>query len=128
MTVQPAIHRAMTGVEWALLLTMSVLWAGSFFFAAVALTALPPFTLVALRVGLAALMLAGVVRALGLAFPREPAVWGAFLVMGLLNNVVPFCLIVWGQTHIASGLAAILNAMTPFVTVVVAHVLTRDET
>ncbi len=127
MTTPPAIHRAMTGGEWALLLTMSVLWAGSFFFAAVALRALPPFTLVTLRVGLAALMLAGVMRALGLALPRERAVWLAFLGMGLLNNVVPFCLIVWGQTHIASGLAAILNAMTPFVTVLVAHALTRDE-
>jgi drug/metabolite transporter (DMT)-like permease len=106
---------------------MSVLWAGSFFFAAVALQALPPVTLVALRVGLAALMLGVVVRALGVALPRERTVWAAFFGMGLLNNVVPFCLIVWGQTHIASGLAAILNAMTPFVTVVVAHALTRDE-
>jgi drug/metabolite transporter (DMT)-like permease len=59
--------------------------------------------------------------------PYTRPVWLAFFGMGLLNNVVPFCLIVWGQTHIASGLAAILNATTPLWTVVVAHVLTADE-
>ena len=47
--------------------------------------------------------------------------------MGFLNNVVPFSLIFWGQTEIASGLASILNATTPLFTLVVAHFLTRDE-
>jgi len=60
--------------------------------------------------------------------PREARLWAAFLVMGLLNNLVPFALIVWGQHHIASGLASILNATTPLFTVVVAHLLTPDET
>jgi len=57
---------------------------------------------------------------------RQPA-WLAFFAMGLLNNAVPFCLVVWGQSHIASGLAAILNATTPISTVIVAHLLTDDE-
>ena len=117
----------MTATEWGLLLGMSVLWGSSFFFAGVALSALPPLTIVTLRVGLAALMLAAVMPMLGFALPRERVVWRAFFGMGLLNNVVPFCLIVWSQTHIASGLAAILGATTPFATVVVAHVLTTDE-
>lgn len=117
----------MTGTEWVLLLTMSVLWGGSFFFVGVALTALPPLTIVALRVGIAALILAAAAPALGLVLPRERSVWRAFFGMGLLNNVVPFCLIVWGQTHIASGLAAILGATTPLATVLVAHALTADE-
>ena len=47
--------------------------------------------------------------------------------MGILNNLIPFCLIVWGQTRIGSGLAAILNATTPLFTVLVAHVLTTEE-
>jgi drug/metabolite transporter (DMT)-like permease len=59
--------------------------------------------------------------------PRASGVWAAFFVMGLLNNVAPFSLVVWGQSHIASGLAAILNATTPLWTVVVAHFLTADE-
>jgi drug/metabolite transporter (DMT)-like permease len=114
-------------LEWALLLALSVLWGGSFFFTALAVRELPPLTIVALRVGLAALLLLTVGRFLGVALPRDRRVRAAFLAMGLLNNAVPFCLIVWGQTHIASGLAAILNVTTPLATVVVAHLLTPDE-
>ena len=53
--------------------------------------------------------------------------WRAFFAMGFLNNALPFCLIIWGQGHIASGLAAILNATTPIFTVIVAHLFTADE-
>ena len=123
----PAVNRTMSAPEWAMLLSLSVLWGGSFFFTRVALSALPPFTLVVLRVGLAALILNTVVPLSGLRMPREARIWAAFLGMGLLNNAVPFCLIVWGQTHIASGLAAILNAATPLFTVVAAHVFTSHE-
>lgn len=123
---QPQI-RSMTTTEWVMLVTLSILWGGSFFFTGVAIKALPPFTLVALRVGLAALILQVVVRLLGVKLPTTRKVWAAFFWMGLLNNAVPFSLIVWGQTHIASGFAAILNATTPLWTVVVAHVLTKDE-
>jgi drug/metabolite transporter (DMT)-like permease len=104
-----------------------MLWGGSFFFTGVALTALPPFTLVVLRVGLAAVILNLAVPMLGLRVPRDVRTWAAFVSIGVLNNVVPFCLIVWGQTHIASGLAAVLAATTPLFTVVVAHLLTQDE-
>lgn len=126
--MQPtALNRTMTRAEWAMLLALSVLWGGSFFFTGVALRELPPLTLVLLRVAGAAMILNLVLPALGLRLPRDNAVWVAFFGMGLLNNAVPFCPIVWGQTHIASGLAAILNATTPLATVVVAHVFTADE-
>ena len=121
------INRSMGPREWLLLLGLSLLWGGSFFFSAVALRALPPFTIVTLRVGLAAACLLVVLRLAGLAMPRDRAAWQAFLGMGLLNNAIPFSLIVWSQTHIASGLAAILNATTPLATVLVAHFCTRDE-
>ena len=121
------VNRTMSPLEWAMLLGLSVLWGGSFFFAGVALSALPPLTLVVLRVGLAALILNAALPLAGIRLPRSRDVWIAFFRMGLLNNVVPFCLIVWGQTQIASGLAAILNATTPLFTVVVAHLLTSDE-
>ena len=113
--------------EWAMLLTLSVLWGSSFFFAGIAVTGLPPLTIVVLRVGIAALILNIVVGLMRLRMPGDWRSWAAFLVMGLLNNVIPFCLIVWSQTHIASGLAAILNAATPLLTVIVAHFLTDDE-
>jgi drug/metabolite transporter (DMT)-like permease len=83
--------------------------------------------LVLFRVGLAAIALVVMVYATGYSLPRSAALWGAFLVMGVLNNLIPFSLIFWGQTRITGGLAAILNATTPLFTVVLAHFLTQDE-
>ncbi|MBS0559742.1 MAG: DMT family transporter [Proteobacteria bacterium] len=117
----------MGGREWAMLLALAVLWGGSFFFNGVAVRELPSFTLVWLRVACAAVVLLGVLRLLGQRMPMRADVWLAFFGMGLLNNVAPFALIVWGQHSIASGLASILNATTPLFTVLVAHMLTPDE-
>ena len=122
-----AATQVMGGREWAMLLALAVLWGGSFFFNGVAVRELPPFTLVWLRVAIAAAALLLVLRLLGQRMPTESRIWIAFFGMGLLNNVVPFVLIVWGQHHIASGLASILNATTPLFTVLVAHLLTPDE-
>jgi len=127
MSDRTEINRTMGAMEWALLIALSVLWGGSFFFAEVALVELRPFTVVLCRVGFAALVLVAVVYATGQRLPRRGDLWGAFFVMGALNNLIPFTLIVWGQTHIASGLASILNATTPLFTVVLAHLLTHDE-
>ncbi|WCK14642.1 DMT family transporter [Agrobacterium tumefaciens] len=117
----------MDASEWGMLVALSLLWGGSFFFIGIAVKELPPVTIVTLRVSLAATALLIVCRIMGLHLPRQWAVWRAFFGMGLLNNIIPFCLIVWGQTHIASGLASILNATTPLFTVIVAHFLTADE-
>jgi len=117
----------MNPFEWGLLLSLSILWGGSFFFVGVAVQELPPLTIVFLRVGIAALALNLVMNVTGTALPRSATLWFAFLGMALLNNVIPFTLIVWGQTSIASGLAAILNATTPLFTVFVAHFFTSDE-
>jgi drug/metabolite transporter (DMT)-like permease len=127
MAGETLINHSMNRAEWLALLLLSVLWGGSFFFAAVQIKALPPFTIVFLRVGLAAVILNALVKALGMKMPGSRSAWLAFFGMGLLNNAVPFCLVVWGQNHIASGLAAILNATTPISTVIVAHLLTDDE-
>lgn len=112
---------------WGLLLLLSVLWGGSFFFAKVAVSGLPPLTLVFSRVALAAfvLNLLGTLAARSIFHRNTP--WSAYLVMGMLNNVLPFSLIFWGQTHIASGLASILNATTPLFTVAVVHLFTTEE-
>jgi drug/metabolite transporter (DMT)-like permease len=122
-----AIKTAMGLREWAMLLALSVLWGGSFLFVGVAVKELPPLTLVTLRVSLAAVTLLAVLRIGGVALPREPRIWAALLVMSLLNNVVPFTLIAWGQSHIASGVASIFNATTPLFGVLVAHLWTSDE-
>ena len=117
----------MSGADWLRLILLSVLWGGSFFFVGVAVPALPPFSIVFARVGLAALVLAVALPALGLPYPRGARVWAALGVMGLLNNAVPFSLYVLAQGQITSGLASILNATTPLWGVVVAHLFTRDE-
>jgi drug/metabolite transporter (DMT)-like permease len=113
--------------EWALLLVLSVLWGGSFFFSKVALEELPPFTVVLARVSIAAAALAVYLRLQGYVIPRSSEAWKAFLGVGMLNNLVPFSLLFWGQTTIASGLASILNATTPVFSILVAHFLTSDE-
>ncbi len=110
-----------------MLLALSVLWGGSFLFNGIAVRELPALTIVLARVALAAWILLLVCRAMGVRIPRDGRAWAAFGVMGLLNNAVPFTLIVWGQHHIASGVASILNATTPLFGVVLAHVLTADE-
>lgn len=105
--------------DWSLLCVLSILWGGSFFFNGLALRELPPLTLVFLRVVIASLILLPLLRAYGIEFPRGARGWMPFLAIGFLNNVVPFSLIVTGQTYIASGLASILNATTPLFTVMV---------
>jgi drug/metabolite transporter (DMT)-like permease len=105
--------------DWALLAALSVLWGGSFFFNGVVLRELPPFTLVLLRVALAAAILLPLLYAQRLPFPKGWAGWQPFFLVALFNNVLPFSLIVTGQTFIPSGLASILNATTPLFTVVV---------
>lgn len=119
--------RTMTATEWGLLVFLALLWGGSYFYIGVAIKVLPPFSIIAFRVALGALLLYAVVRLSGARLPTDAQVWRAFFVMGVLNNVVPFSLIAWGQSHIESGLAAIFNATTPLFGVVIAHVFTADE-
>lgn len=114
-------------VEWGLLLALSLVWGGSFFFVEVALPALGPYSVVAVRVGLGALGLLAFLALRSMALPTKPSDWGALFVMGLLNNAIPFSLIAWGQVHIDSGLASTFNATTPLFALVVAHLCTQDE-
>ncbi len=120
-------QRAMTTREWGLLALLSLLWGGSFFFVGVAVKELPPLTLVTLRVGLAAALLWACAPLLGVSPPRSMRAVAALAVLGFGNNALPFALIAWGQTHLPSGLASILNAATPLFTVLAAHALTTEE-
>src|SRR6478609_9645987 len=113
--------------DWSLLGLLSVLWGGSFFFNGLVLRELPPFTVVFLRVTLAAIMLLPLLRLYRIPFPAGLSGWKPFIAIGLLNNVLPFSLIVVGQTYIPSGLASILNATTPLFTVVVMAVAGEEE-
>ena len=113
--------------EWSMLIALSILWGGSYFFIEIALLEWSPLLIVAVRIFMATLVIWGIVLALGLPIPRSRSAWIAFLSMGLINNIFPFMLIVWGQQEIESGLAAILNAAAPIFTVIVAGIFLKDE-
>lgn len=113
--------------EWCLLFGLSIIWGGSFFFSKIALTELPTFTIVLLRVALGASGLFIYLKATRRPIPTSPETWAAFFILGLLNNLLPFCLLVWAQTEIPSGLASILSATTPIFSILVAHIFTSDE-
>jgi drug/metabolite transporter (DMT)-like permease len=104
---------------WLLLILLSILWGGAFFFIGVAVRELPPFTIVLVRVALGAILLLPVFRLLGGTLPKTAAGWMPFLVMGLFTNVIPFSFLAAGQTYISSGLTSVLNATTPLFTVLV---------
>lgn len=99
--------------SWLLLIVLSVLWGGSFFFVAIALRELPPMTLALARVAFAAAFIYPIFKMQGGSLPATFAGWKPFIVMGLFNNIIPFSLIFAGQARIASGLASVLNATTP---------------
>jgi len=119
--------RKMGALEWVLLFVLSCLWGGSFFFIEVALTGLPIFTIVFLRVCIAAVILTVYLSIRKIRLPSGGGVWKSLIVLGVLNNVIPFCMIVWGQSSITGGMASILNATTPFFAVIAAHLFTKDE-
>ena len=124
---KPMINTVMTRGDWAILLVLALIWGAAFFFIHVAVAHVAPLTYVWLRLSIAAVGLLAWMRWKGEKLSLPLPVWGAILLLALLNNVVPFALFGWAQQHIASGLASILNATTPIWGVVVAHIATSDE-
>lgn len=123
----PMIRTQMNRRDWAILGALALIWGGAFFFIGVAVRHVPPFTYVFVRLTMAAIAMWAFLwwRGQPLALPRTA--WSAILLLALLNNALPFVLFGWAQTHIASGLASILNATTPIWGVIVAHLFTADE-
>ena len=123
----PMINQQMVGREWGIVLILAVIWGSAFMFIGVAVRHVEPLTYVWLRLTIAsaAMFLFLKLNRDRLHLPRE--VWGSILLLAFLNNALPFSLFGWGQTHIAAGLASILNATTPIWGVLVAHVFTQDE-
>lgn len=113
--------------EWTLLFVLSIFWGGSFFFIEVCLQSMPPMTVTTMRLLLAALFLNIFRKLAGLPFPKDKTVIAKFFILGLFNNAIPFSLLIWGQTSITGGTAALLVAATPFFTILIAHVFTQDE-
>lgn len=126
-TVKPIPPSQISLASWVMLIALSILWGGSFFFTKITVAELSPLMVIFSRVILAAITLHVVLRLRGLAFPTTLSGFAPFLVMGLVNNVIPFGLLTWGQTEIASGLASVLNAFTPISTVIILHLFTTTD-
>lgn len=120
-------QKSLSTRSWLELILLGLIWGASFLAIRIALDEIGPLTSVAHRTGWAMLALWLVVICKGIPLPRAPQVWGAFLGMGLLNNVIPFGLMAWGQLHIESGLTAILNATTAVFGVIIAALFFADE-
>lgn len=127
MQAKSPIHSTMGAAEWGMLLLLGAIWGGSFFFARVAVTEIAPLALVLLRVAIAGAALHLYLLARGTSFRVALPRWRMFVALGLLNNVIPFSLIFLGQTALGAGIASVLNATTPFWTIVVATAFASDE-
>jgi len=127
MSNSKGIRTSMGLNEWVMLVLLSIVWGGTYLFVGIALSSFPTLSIVALRVSLAAVLFWAYILVARVPIPKSPFVWRDLFIQGLLNNAFPFSLLVWGQSAIASGLAAILNATTPLFTVVVAAILLADE-
>lgn len=117
----------MTARDWAMLVLLGLLWGASFFFVGVAVPEIGPLPLVLLRVAIAAAALHLYLLVAGTSFRLALPMAGSFVVLALLNNVLPFSLMFAGQTAIGAGLASVINATTPFWTLVLANLVTADE-
>jgi len=130
MTATPlerAVQPAMSLANWGQLLLLGAIWGGSFFFARIAVAEIPPLTLVLFRVAIAAAALHVYLAMRGPSFARALPMAGSFFILAILNNIIPFSLIFAGQTQMGAGLASVLNATTPFWTILVANAVTQDE-
>jgi drug/metabolite transporter (DMT)-like permease len=123
----PMIRTQMNRRDWGIILILAAIWGAAFVFIGVAVRHVPPLTYVWLRLTIAAAAMWTYLCLRGERAGLPRSIWPSILVLTLLNNVLPFVLIGWGEVHIASGLAAILNTTTPIMGVVVAHFSTRDE-
>jgi drug/metabolite transporter (DMT)-like permease len=123
----PAPSLSISATDWLLLIILSVLWGGAFYFAKIAVLEIPTLTLVFGRVVIAAAVLLVLMLLMRTPLPRDRETWRTLAVMAVFNNVLPFTLIVWAQINISIGLASILNATSPLFGVLVAHALTSDD-
>ena len=117
-----------TLVNWSLLLFLVALWGTAFMFTALAVATVDPVSVVFYRLGLGAAVLSAVVLARGERLPSGRRVWAGFSVMAIVGNALPFFLISWGQQTVDSGVAGMIMAIMPLLTMVFAHYLVPGET
>jgi drug/metabolite transporter (DMT)-like permease len=123
----PGAAASNRAVELGFLALLALFWGSSYLFVKIAVGTIPPLTLIAVRVSIAALLLCAVVRWRGASLPRDGRMWGALLVQGMLNSILPWTLLAWGQQYVASGLAGVLNSTSPIFAFFITLLWTRHE-
>ncbi|MFM1954845.1 MAG: hypothetical protein RL118_1036 [Actinomycetota bacterium] len=108
-------------------LAAGLIWGSSFLFIAVGVKALPPVGVAFWRLAIGAITMYAIVRLSGQRLPREPRVWGIMAIGGLFMSAIPFVLFSYAEQHVSSGLAGIINAATPVMTVLMILLFFRDE-
>ncbi len=114
-------------VELTLLVLLATLWGGSYTFIKLGVATIPPITLIAARTAIAGLLLLAVMWIRGIKMPRDGASWQRFAFQAVLNSVIPWTLIAWGEHHVDAALATILNSAGPIFTFLLTAVVTRHE-
>lgn len=115
-------------IELGLLVTLATLWGGSYTLIKIGVATIPPITLIAARTAIAGLLLLAVMRMRGIAMPTDGAAWRRFAFQAVLNSVIPWTLIAWGERHVDAALATILNSAAPIFTFLLTALVTRHET
>jgi drug/metabolite transporter (DMT)-like permease len=113
--------------ELALLLLLATLWGASYSFIKLGVATIPPITLIALRTLIAGVLLLMIMRWRGIEMPTDAATWRRFAFQAVLNSVIPWTLIAWGERTVDAGLASILNSAAPIFTFLFTALVTRHE-
>lgn len=114
-------------LDYALLILLSIIWGSAFVGIEFALTGFDPFFVAFIRIFFASLFLFTIIYIKKLTFPRDLKTWRMLILIGILNNAMPFYLISWGQQYISSATSSVMLAMGPFVALVISHIVTEDE-
>jgi len=116
-----------TFIDYTLLILLSAIWGSAFVGIEYALTGFDPFFIAFLRIFFASLFLYSIIYFKKLPFPKDFKTWRMLILLGLLNNAMPFYLISWGQQYISAGTSSVMLAFGPFVALIVSHIITEDE-
>jgi drug/metabolite transporter (DMT)-like permease len=114
-------------LDYALLVCLAAIWGGSFVLIKLAVDAVPPVTMTTARVAIGAVLFLAIILATGRRLPVDPRVWGWALLAGFFGLALPFSLISWSEQRIDSGLAAILMAGMPLITLILARLVSQES-
>jgi drug/metabolite transporter (DMT)-like permease len=121
-----------TTKNWLFLIALGVIWGSSFMAVSIAIRGFGPLTVAAGRISIGAIVLLVILRTLRIRLPRADSnqgrlIWVAAAGFGFFSMALPFFLLSWGQTYVASGFAGVTMAAVPLLVLPLAHFLIRGD-